>query len=248
MKGENGMLRAKLVGLLVLVFSFTIAFSVSVSGDILFKDDFEGDDVGDEPALWNIVAGFTLEVVEDPEDPNNKVLSEMGEANGLGPPTPLGWEDQDPWTDYIWEFDWMWEGDVYVGTAHRYQDAQHYYHSSRRMGGANFITYNWDGNFTELQNSPWKSDVGVWYRMQSSDIGNEHIIKGKERDDETPFDELDPIVSVEDDTYAEGTIGLFGAEGSMYWDNIIVYEPGTDITGAVDPGSKLAVTWGEVKR
>ena len=241
------MLMLKEAGILVLALSFITVFSLSAPAEILFEDDFEADDIGDEPSLWNIAAGFPVEVVEDPENPDNKVLETTGETNGLEPPTPVDWEDQDFWTDYVWEFDWMWETDTYVGTAHRYQDAQHYYHSSRRVGGANFIIYLWDGNFVELQNSPWSSPAGVWYRMQSSDIGDEHTVKGKESDDETPFDELDPIVSVQDDTYAEGTIGLFSAEGLMYWDNIIVYEPGTDLTGAVEPGGKLSITWGKIK-
>ena len=71
-------------------------------------------------------------------------------------------------------------------------------------------------------------------------------MKGKERDDNTPFDKLDPIVSAIDDTYADGPIGLFGAEGSLYWDNIVVYEPGT-APKAVKPASKLAVAWGKIK-
>jgi len=71
-------------------------------------------------------------------------------------------------------------------------------------------------------------------------------VKGKERDDNTPFDKLDPIVSAIDDTYADGPIGLFGAEGSLYWDNIVVYEPGT-APKAVKPASKLAVAWGKIK-
>ena len=142
----------------------------------------------------------------------------------------------------------MWEADVYVGTAHRYQDPQHYLHSSRRLGGANFIIYNWDGAWNALDDKPWDSSAGVWYRMQISDIGDEHIVKGKERDDETPFDELDPIVTAIDDSYPEGPIGLFGAEGSLFWDNIIVYEPGTDPSGAVEPGDKLATTWGRIKK
>ena len=239
------MLVLKKAGVLVLVLSFTAAFSLSAPGRILFEDGFEADDVGDEPALWNPVPGSPVQVVEDPDDPDNKVLEQNWEANGLGCVTPAGWEDQDFWTDYVWEFDWMWNTDTYQGTAHRYQDAGGYYHSSRREGGGNFITYMWNGNFNQIQASPWQSGVGVWYRMQSSDIGNEHIIKGKERDDETPFEQLDPVISVEDDTYPEGPIGLFGGIG-LYWDNIIVYEPGTDIH-AVKPAEKLGVTWGELK-
>ncbi len=193
-----------------------------------------------------MVAGFTFEVVADPQSPGNKVLAETGEANGLGVPTPAGWENQ-TWTDYIWEFDWMWDADVYAGTAHRYQDPQHYLHSSRRMGGANFIIYNWDGNWNALDDKPWSSQTNTWYRMQISDIGDQHIVKGKEQDDDTPFDELDPIVSAEDDTYPDGPIGLFGASDTpLYWDNIIVYEPGT-VIGAVEPSDKLAVTWGRIK-
>lgn len=237
----------KKTGLFILVMSFIMAFSLSATGKILFEDNFEADNVGKEPSLWNVVPGFTLVIAKDPQNANNKVLAETGEANGLGPPTPVDWEDQDFWTDYIWEFDWMWENDVYAGTAHRYQDPEHYYHSSRRQGGGNFIIYNWNGDWNELDNKSWKSGVGVWYRMQISDIGKEHIVKGKERNDDTPFDKLDPIVSAVDDAYADGPIGLFGAEGSLYWDNIIVYEPGTNI-GAVEASDKLAVTWGKIKR
>ncbi len=83
--------------------------------------------------------------------------------------------------------------------------------------------------------------------MQISDIGDEHIVKGKEQGDDTPFDELDPIVSAVDDSYPDGPIGLFGASDvPLYWDNIIVYEPGT-VIGAVEPSDKLAVTWGRIK-
>jgi hypothetical protein len=72
-------------------------------------------------------------------------------------------------------------------------------------------------------------------------------VKGKERDDNTPFDKLNPIVSAVDNTYADGPIGLFGvSESSLYWDNIIVYEPGTN-PNAVKPASKIAVAWGKIK-
>jgi hypothetical protein len=238
------MLMLKRAEVLVLVLSLTTVFSLSALGKVLFEDDFEAETLNGEPSLWNIVPDFTLQVVEDPQDPSNKILAQEGEGNGLGVPTPVGSEDQG-WTDYIWEFDWMWDQDTYQGTAHRYQGAEGYYHASRREGGENLIIYMWDGDFGELQAGPWQSGNEVWYRMQISAIGNQHIVKGKERDDGTPFEEIDPIVSVEDDTYADGTIGLFGGAG-LYWDNMIVYEPGTVIT-AVNPAAKLAATWGKLK-
>ncbi len=105
----------------------------------------------------------------------------------------------------------------------------------------------WNGNWNELQVNPWNSQINVWYRIQISDIGNEHIVKGKERDDDTLFEALDAILSVEDKTYKDGTIGLFGPSGgTLFWDNIIVYEPGTDIH-AVTPAGKLTTTWGQIK-
>ena len=242
------MLISKEMEALFLVLFLIVVCPLCASGEVLFEDDFEAENIGEQPSLWdNIVGGFSLEVVEDPNDPDNKVVEEHGEGNGLGVPVPAGWEDQDFWVDYIWEFDWMWDQDTYQGTAHRYGDAMNYYHTSRRQGGANFIIYMWNGNWNQLQDSPWQTGINVWYRMQISAIGDEHTVKGKERDNDTPFEELDPLVSIQDDTYAEGPIGLFGtAGGSLYWDNIIVYEPGTNIH-AVRPAEKLAATWGELK-
>jgi hypothetical protein len=233
---------------LILMLSLLIGVSLSAFGKVLFEDDFEADSLNKEPSLWgNIVAGFTLRVVADPDNPNNKILAEQGEGNGLGIPTPADWEKQDFWVDYIWEFDWMWDRDEYQGTAHRYQGPLQYLHSSRRLGGANFIIYMWNGNWNELQNKPWPSEPNVWYRMQISDIGDEHIVKGKERDDDAEFEALNPIVSIKDNTYKTGTIGLFGTSGgALYWDNIIVYEPGTNIQ-AVTPAGKLTTTWGTLK-
>jgi hypothetical protein len=226
-----------------------IVLTRAADAAILFEDDFEGDGIGDAPAKWDVVAPLNLEVIRDPDDAANQILSEQGEGNGNGVPVPTGWEDQDFWTDYVWEWDWMWDGDGYAGTAHRYQGATNYYHSSRRAGGASFIIYRWDGNWNEMHNQPWPSEVGVWYSMQSTDIGNEHFVKAKPRDDDTPFEELDPIVTAVDDQYPDGPIGLFGIGDAphLFWDNIIVYEPGTNIR-AVDPAGKTATTWARIKR
>ena len=86
MKGEGKMLVLRRAELLVLALFFIV--SLSASGAVLFEDDFEAENIGDEPSLWNMVAGFNFEVVDDPESPGNKVLAETGEANGLGVPTP----------------------------------------------------------------------------------------------------------------------------------------------------------------
>ncbi len=229
------MMLRKTLALVLVIF-----LSQPVFGAILFEDDFEE---GNLDKWENTVP--QMQVIEDPDNADNMVLEQNIEVEGPPLPIPAGSLDAG-WTDYIWEFDWWWIEDAWVGTGYRYQDGTHYFHSSRRAGNS-FSIFMWDGNFAELVNVPWNTTVGTWYRMQHSIIGAEHIVKGKERDDDTPFDELPPLVTLEDDTYTEGPIGLFGASELMYWDNIIVYEPGTDLSGAVEPGGKLAVTWGEIK-
>ena len=96
------MLIPKKASVLILTLSFITVLSLPAVGRVFFKDDFEADDIGDEPSLWNMVGGFTLKVVKDPQNPNNKVLAETGEADGLGVPTPIGWEKQNFWIDYVW--------------------------------------------------------------------------------------------------------------------------------------------------
>ena len=49
-----------------------------------------------------------------------------------------------------------------------------------------------------------------------------------------------------DNSYKQGPIGLFGAEPRVLWDNMVVYQPGTD-PYAVEPANKLAVTWARIK-
>ena len=115
----------KKVGVLVLALSVLTFFSLSASGRILFEDDFEADNIGDEPSKWEIIAGYNLFIEEDPDDSGNKVLTQVGESNGKGVPGPIGWEDQDFWTDYIWEFDWMWPTDSFVSMSYRYQSSAH---------------------------------------------------------------------------------------------------------------------------
>ena len=74
-----------------------------------------------------------------------------------------------------------------------------------------------------------------------------HIVKIKERDDDTPFDKIDPAIEQKDKTYKKGSLGGLGTDpGSTWVDNFIVYEDPKDIL-AVDSNGKLAVTWGKLK-
>ena len=74
-------------------------------------------------------------------------------------------------------------------------------------------------------------------------MGEQITVKVKEKEVETPFAELEPLLEVEDNTYLEGGIS------TSYWgpiDNIIIAESEQDII-AVEPAGKRSITWGRLK-
>ena len=127
-------------GLFFVLFLLTV-FSLSAFGAILFEDDFESRNLD----KWENVKGQPLEVTKDPDDKGNQVCEQNIEIEGPPQPIPKGSLDEG-WTDYIWEYDWRWTGDPWVGTAYRYQDGTNFFHSSRRVGGS-FSVFTWNGNF-----------------------------------------------------------------------------------------------------
>ena len=77
-------------------------------------------------------------------------------------------------------------------------------------------------------------------------MGEEYILKGKERSDDTLFEKVKPIMDWKHGAYKQGPIGLFGAEPRVLWDNMMVYQPGTD-PYAVESSNKLTDTWARIK-
>ena len=92
----------------------------------------------------------------------------------------------------------------------------------------------------------WPTDLKKWYRFQLSVIGEEFILKGKERSDDTLFEKVKPIMDWKHGAYKQGPIGLFGAEPRVLWDSMMVYQPGTD-PYAVESSNKLTDTWARIK-
>jgi hypothetical protein len=74
--------------------------------------------------------------------------------------------------------------------------------------------------------------------------------KVKERDDDTPFEKLKPVVGVENDMFKKGPVGMMGiTTGVSYFDNMVVVETLEDLKRlqAVDHLRKLTITWGRIK-
>ena len=104
------------------------------------------------------------------------------------------------------------------------------------------LIFKGEAKVTEVS-GVWPTDLEKWCRFQLSVIGPEFRLKGKERTDDTAFEKIKPIITWKSDAYKQGPIGLFGAEPRVLWDNMVVYQPGTN-PYSVEPLDKLALTWG----
>ena len=80
----------------------------------------------------------------------------------------------------------------------------------------------------------------------------------KKRDDNTPFEQLKPVVELESGLFKKGSVGILRviSEGLGigpavgYWDNVVVAETPEDLVGfkfAVEHLGKLTTTWGQIK-
>ncbi|MBD3181743.1 hypothetical protein GF312_05590 [Candidatus Poribacteria bacterium] len=221
-----------------------------VNAEVLFVDDFEGDNLGEEPSKWEHIAfaggDSPITVEESPDDPNNKVVMTVG----IGLYIPIA-DGRDNWSDYIWEFDWMWENDDFVGTVYRVEGAEAHFHGSRRQGASEIHIYTRNaGAWANVATGVYPNENNVWYSHRLVMMGDKHEIYLKERDDDTPFEDLDPVVEANDDTFKNGPVGMMGiTAGVSYFDNMVLVENLQDIDKlkSVDRRGKLAITWGEIR-
>jgi hypothetical protein len=81
-------------------------------------------------------------------------------------------------------------------------------------------------------------------------MGAKHEIYLKERDEDTSFENLVPVVEADDDTFKSGPVGMMGiTTGVSYFDNMVIVETPQDLESleAVDHHAKLATMWGRIK-
>jgi hypothetical protein len=145
----------------------------------------------------------------------------------------------------------MWENDDFVGTIYRVEGAEAHYHGSRRTGAVEIHIYTRSGgNWANIVAGQYPNENGVWYKHRLVIMGDRHEIYLKERDDETPFENLDPVVEANDDSFKKGPVGMMGiTSGVSYFDNMVVVENLDDLSKmqAVDRIGKLTITWGQIK-
>ena len=231
------------------IFLFSLCFCLVLAGQALgeqlFKDDFEQDAIGAEPSKWEVGQGDSVaKVIEDPTDSDNKIFKTTGRLNGgdAGRHYIIGDES---WKDYIAEWDWMFLQDGYYGIAFRFQERDNYYLVDRRLGGIDIQLYSRkNAGWGLMMGGQYPNDIDVWYRCRLEIMGESFIFKIKERDDSTPFSEIEPLLEANDAEFDSGGIANAGV---TYIDNIVVGETEDDLTAAVQARDKLSITWGEIK-
>ena len=243
------------IKLILLSTILVLAAYVFANADILFVDDFEKDEIGEEPSKWehfDFFGGnshFTIE--KDPTDSKNKLVKTTGIGQYV--PNVAGREN---WSDYIWDFDWIWENDSFVGILYRIEDADNCFHASRRTGGTDFQIYACKGAWGgALVTSQYPNELNVWYSHRLVLKGSKHEIYLKERSEELPPPdwhlELEPVVELDDDTFKKGPVGMMGiTSGVSYFDNMVVVESLQDLQKLrpVDHRGKLTTTWSFIKK
>ncbi len=242
--------RKLIKSILMTLFVLNVGMAGPASAALYFHDDFEKDQVGEEPSKWQIghAGATTAQVVADPKKASNKVLltgdkgSNQARHDVGGSIYVIG----DPaWDDYVAEWDMMFPDDFYMGVVFRFQDGEKFYLSDRRQGGREYHFYKRQGGWAQVKAGEVENDPEVWYRAQLVLAGNEFTFKLKERDDKTPFDRVDPATEGEDGTFKTGQFGHYGL---IYLDNIFVGDTVEDLVLPVEPQDKLSTTWGTIKQ
>ena len=231
---------------LALTFVVGIAASNSGLGDTIFQDDFEDDKLGEPPDRW-IGCPEEGPVAEDPEDSSNKVMFLKGGADA----DCAVIADTDDLSEYTAEWDWLWtDGGKCHSFSIHWQGRGEYYHFSRRTDGISWGIWArtggaWPGPFV---NGAYAWELSKWYRLQVNVSGSDISGKIKERDDGTPFDEIEPFIEMRgnDDRFDKGKFGPNEGWSGAYIDNVLIYIG--EFSKAVERDGKLASTWGEVKR
>ncbi len=232
------------------VLVLTLFAAMSASAELLFHDDFEKDSIDQEPKKWEIgFAGKTKAiVVADPKDARNKVLktsnNPSNDSRHDGPGGSIYVCGDADWTDYVAEWDMMFPDDFYMGVVFRFQDGEKFYLSDRRQGGKVYRFYKRKNGWPLIGDGMVENKPQVWYRAQLTLDGDSFTFKLKERDDKTPFDDVDVATEAKDGDYKTGKFGNYGL---VYIDNLFIGDSVADLVLPVEPQEKLSITWGSIK-
>ena len=239
----------------VIAIALLVSFSSFAFAARLYMNDFEGDTLGQPPRGWEL--GFVGEgegkVIVDPLDPGNQIFAhsdlppDLARHDVGGNIWVLGDGD---WTDYVVECDVYYPADFYIGMLFRFVDENNFYLFDRRVGGApgepTFDFWKHQDGWTNLASGAvFGAAPGVWYNFRIVVMGDTFDVFAKSKDVDVSFEEMEPLLTGVDGGFTAGKFGLYGL---IYIDNIVIGDTIDDITTAVEPGDKLSITWGDIKK
>ena len=247
-QGRRVFLKTKFA-LKIVVSLLCLGIATQASAELLFHDDFEKDNIGDEPSKWEV--GFdgatTAKVVADPKKASNKVLLTSDKGSNAsrhdvgGSIYVVG---DAAWDDYVAEWDMMFPDDFYMGVVFRFQEGEKFYLSDRRQGGRDYHFYKRQGGWAQVQAGLVANEPEVWYRAQLILEGDKFTFKLKERKDNRSFNKIDPATEGGDGNFKTGQFGNYGL---VYIDNLFIGDSVEDLVLPVEPQDKLSTTWGTLK-
>lgn len=180
------------------------------------------------------------------EQINGTCTAEAGEYvvtgnDGVGVLPDSDWKDE--WTDYTVECKaWMEQGPDNMGVVVRYQDLSTYYIFAIMNGRQQAeIWSRVAGTYTDELDIPFPNEMGEVYTIKVVAEGNdfEFYING----------EL--IAEWSDGKLEAGKVGVRTYSSVSHFDDVTITGPGilrsAGEPGSVDPASKLATTWGDIK-
>jgi len=229
-----------------------VLLTPSAFGEQFYASDFEADTIGKFPQGWEL--GFEgsgePQVIQDPLDKNNKVFAHTDLAMDLARHDVGGSiavvSDSDV-SDYMVDYDAYFPADFYIGTLFRFIDAESFYLFDRRQGGPTFDFWmRGGGNWTNFKSGiPYPAVPEEWFSFRLVIKGDTFEAYAKEKDDDTPFADMDPLMEGTEASYETGKFGLYGL---IYVDNVIIGETEGDMSISVESAGKLTSTWGNIKK
>jgi len=239
----------------ILAILLLMSFSPFAFAAVLYVNDFEGDALGDSPRGWE--RGFEGDgvgaVIVDPVDGGNKVFAHSDLAHDMARHDVGGniWVVGDAdWQDYVVDYDAYFPEDFYIGVLFRFVDSDNFYLLDRRLGDTpeapTFDIWKHESGWVNLvAGAPFGAAPGVWYNFRVVVMGDTFTVFAKSKDVDVPFEAMDPLLTGVDSGFTSGKFGLYGL---IYIDNVVIGDTVDDITTAVEPGGKLSITWGDIKK
>ena len=242
-------MRTKTVFFIIITMIATISASSFVSGKILFKDNFEDDNIGQPPKNWEI--GFKgkddAEVVKDPERSGNKVFSSPTERHDVAGAIYITGEGTD-WTDYYVQWEMLFPKEFYMGIVFRFSGGESFYLLDRRSNTKQLDFWKRQGGWQNFGTSADAQGLAIekWWSFQLKISGKDFEVKMKDSKKKTKFSDLDPVLEASQGEFKKGD---FGNYGWVLLDNVVIATTLADFINpwAVSPDNNYVTTWSRIK-